>query len=72
MLHSNAKERILNFGKTVKKLSLDGFRSIAFGYREINQRELSHLTEAKRDEFMYGISVLGVAAFINDLKSDAI
>lgn len=39
----------INFDKKVKSLSLGGYRTIAFGYKEIPSLELSKYLEGERD-----------------------
>jgi len=53
-------------------LSLEGFRSIAFSYREVSESELPKLMLADRSQFLQGTKILGIVAFVNKLKSDAV
>ncbi len=38
MIHNYSQIKVKGFDSFIKKLSLEGFRSIAFGCREINER----------------------------------
>ena len=36
MIHANSHLKINNYGEFIKRLSLEGYRSIGFGYREVS------------------------------------
>lgn len=60
------------YDELISSLSLAGLRNIAFGYKEITDKEVSFYLAAKREDFEKGLTLLGVVAFENRLKHDTV
>lgn len=69
-IDKNSVVKYSNFETLVSNLSLGGYRTIAYGYKEIDERELSKYLQGERDIFEQNITALGLAAFENKLKVD--
>lgn len=70
MIHQYSQMKNNQFDSQVKKLSLSGFRTIAFGYREVAEPEVTELLKCSRDVFLNDIRILGLVTFLNLLKED--
>ncbi len=68
MIHLYSQRKINGFDKFIKKLSLEGFRSLAFGIKEVDEKQY---LLAERSSFLKAIDILGVVTFTNPLKQDA-
>ena len=56
------------FDDLIKKLSFSGFRSIGFGFKEIEPNELHYFLDANREEFLKDIYITGIVTFTNKIK----
>lgn len=59
------------FDQVLQNESYGGFRTIGYGYKEIDKRDLDRWREESRDNFMKDINFLGLLVFENKLKSDS-
>ena len=71
MIHFNSQLKNRRFDSLVKELSLEGYRSIAFGYREVKKQEVEDILKSNRELFLRNITILGIVSFVNELKSDS-
>lgn len=71
VIHENSKLKYVAFNQFIKTLSLEGYRSIAFGYQAVPESQVSKVMSLDRADFLEGISILGVVTFVNVLKEDA-
>lgn len=71
MIHESSRLKYERYDEFIKRLSLEGYRSIAFGYREVPDSQVQELMSLDRVDFLRGISILGVVTFVNLLKEDA-
>ncbi len=71
MIHLNSKLKNSRFDSFIKELSLEGYRSIAFGYREVRKQEIEDILKLDRALFLKEISILGIVSFVNELKNDS-
>ena len=71
MIHNYSTLKHANYDKFIKKLSLEGFRSIAFGYREVQEQEISSLFKLDRADYLKNTKIVGVVTFVNLIKTDA-
>ncbi len=51
-------------------MSLGGFRTIAYGFKQVEDIEVAKYLQGERDIFEKDITALGIVAFENKLKSD--
>lgn len=72
MIHQYASKKVKDFEQFIKKLSLEGYRSIAFGFKEVSEREVESYLKGDREQFLRDNTFLGVVAFNNQLKEDAV
>lgn len=71
MLHSHSSQKLLYFDNLLQQVSYGGYRSIAYGYKEIGAEEKERYLTESRDYFIKNINLLGLIVFENKLKSDA-
>jgi cation-transporting P-type ATPase 13A2 len=71
MIHSHSLLQHEGYDELVKRLSLEGFRSIAFSFREVAEEEVQPLLNADRAEFLQNTAILGLVTFVNLIKPDA-
>lgn len=68
MIHQYAARKVKDFDQFIKKLSLEGYRSIAFGLKEVGEKEVDSYLRGDREYFLKDNAFLGVVAFNNQLK----
>jgi cation-transporting P-type ATPase 13A2 len=71
MIHSHSRLQHQGFHDFVKKLSLEGYRSIGFSFREVPEGKVQQLLAADRAEFLQHTAILGLVTFVNLIKPDA-
>ena len=71
MIHANSIKKYSYFNDLLQNVSFRGFRSIAYGFKEVNKNDLEKYLQANRNFFMKDIEILGFLVFENKLKSDA-
>jgi cation-transporting ATPase 13A3/4/5 len=71
MIHHYSLRKVNGFEKLIKRLSFSGFRSIGFGYKEIQESELQQYMLRSREDFLRDTAIVGVVTFVNQLKADA-
>jgi len=67
--HSQQKHPRLD--SLTKEISLEGYRSLAIGYREISEAEMQYLLKEDRRQFLENMVTLAIVTFVNSLKEDA-
>lgn len=53
-------------------MSFSGYRSIGFGFKEVQPQEIESMLHGTREEFLKHTKLLGIVTFVNQLKDDAI
>ena len=71
LIHRYSPSKQESFEGFVKTLSLEGYRSIGYGYRQVGEGEVEEVLVLDREEYLRGIEMLGLATFANRLKDDA-
>jgi magnesium-transporting ATPase (P-type) len=70
LIEKHSIVKFSSFDHLVTELSLGGYRSIAYAYKEVKPEEVQEYLEGDRLLFQKDIIALGIVAFENKLKVD--
>lgn len=71
IIHRHSTSKFAYFDRLLQTESYSGFRTIGYGYKEVEPRRLGEHLRASREEHLSQIRMLGLIAFENKLKHDA-
>lgn len=61
-----------SFEESVSEMSFKGLRTIALGWKSVDNSEVGAYLNKDREEFLRNIEMLGVVTFSNALKDDTL
>lgn len=71
MIHNNSSLRYKYFDDLLQNVSYGGFRTIAYGMKEVDPLQKHMWLNESRENFLKGIRIMGFLVFENKLKKDS-
>jgi magnesium-transporting ATPase (P-type) len=71
-MHTYSTVKYGYFKGLISKLSYEGLRTIGYSCKEVSEKELQQYLKCDRERFLADSKLIGVVAFENKLKDDAV